>query len=125
MLPPMTDSFGVAKRPTAAEPESKALTRCDSTAHRSPPGQNWSIAPVLRLTRWLSCVITGHRIRTLAHVNFRTPTGSVDGVKFYETGRTPCDNAEASLASEKRFLPRAFRQEHSALSYFFPGRRGQ
>jgi len=28
----------VAKRPTAAEPESKALARCDSTAHRSPPG---------------------------------------------------------------------------------------
>jgi hypothetical protein len=30
----------VAKRPTAAELESKALTRCDSTAHWSPPGQN-------------------------------------------------------------------------------------
>jgi hypothetical protein len=34
-------------------PESKGLTQCDSTAHRSPPGQNWSIAPVLRLTLWV------------------------------------------------------------------------
>jgi hypothetical protein len=32
--------------------------------------------------------------------NCRTRTGRVDGVKFSEGGRTPCDNAEASLASE-------------------------
>ena len=46
----------------------------------------------------------------------RTRTGGVDGVNFSESGRTPCVDAEASLASEKRFLPKALRDRSTLRS---------